>query len=232
MQNLNEILINLITMSEIETDKEKKDVINRAKAQILEEMNPSTKKEIIYFLEETLTNIKEGYSNIDENLNVVIHKNRRSLMEFNKLQRHPVTYCILKYEEEYFFVSKKDFNGEFKVIEGKGFIEGHLLKDDIVLDKRNNIDLKLTLRNGIYRELEDTSGITKHNIKSVNYKGVIKSLEGVEQNHLGFIYEIELNSKDINTLEKGIWVNKYFLPLKYEKLEKWAKIVYNNVIYG
>lgn len=235
MTNLKEVLDNLVTMLDIEKDSSKKDIINRAKAQILEQMKPSTKEEIIYFLEDTLKHIPEGFSKIDENLNVVIHKNKRSLMEYNKLQRHPIPYCVVKYQEEYFFILRENGIGEVRLIGQKGLLGGHVGKEDIVLGKGNNIDLKSTLRNGMYRELEEEAGITKDKIKSIEYKGMIKLFGGVDQDHLGFVYEVELNTKDIKSLEKGVlngtWINKYLLPLQYDSFEKWAKIVYNNVIH-
>lgn len=234
MNNLKETLDKFVAILDIEKEPTKRDTINRAKAQILEQLKPSTKEEIIYFLEETLTDIPEGFSETDEDLHVVVHTNKRSLMEYNKLQRHPIPYCLIRFEDEYFFISRENGSGELRLIGQKGLIGGHVGREDIVLKQGNNIDLKLTLRNGMYREIEEEAGITKEKIKSIKYKGMIKLFGGVDQDHLGIVYEIELNTKDIKVLEdgvlKGAWINKYLLPLQYNRFEKWAKIVYNNVI--
>lgn len=233
MVSLEEQLNNLVKMLDDEKDLVKRDMINRAKAEVLEELKPSTKEEIVYFLEDTIDFIPEGFSNSDENIKAVVLTGRRSLMEYNKLQRHPIPYCIVKYGEEYFFTLRKDKSGEIRLIGKKGLLGGHVGKEDIIVNG-SKIDIAETLRTGMFRELEEEAGITKELIDKIEYKGLIKLQEGVEKDHLGVVYEITLNTKDIKALEKGvldgIWINKYMLPLQYDSLETWAKLIYHNII--
>lgn len=233
MVSLHEQLDSLVKMLDDEVDLVKRDMINRAKAEVLEELKPSTKEEIVYFLEDTIEFIPEGFSNSDENIKAVVFTGRRSLMEYNKFQRHPIPYCVVKFEDDYYFTIRENKSGEIRLIGKKGLLGGHVGKEDIVLNG-SKIDIAQTLRNGMFRELEEEAGITKDLVTKVEYKGLIKLQEGVEKDHLGIVYEVTINTKDIRALEKGVlngtWLNKYELPLHYDELETWSKLIYHKII--
>lgn len=233
MVELQEQLDSLVSILSIEKDPVKRDMINRTKAQVLEELRPSTKEVIVYFSEDILNHIPEGFSNLNENINSVVLTGKRSLMEYNQLQRHPIPYCVVKCGDDYFFTIRKNGSGEIRLIGKKGLLGGHVGKEDIVLNGIK-VDIVQTFRKGMLRELKEEAGITKELIKNIEYKGLIKLQQGVEKDHLGVVYEIEINSKNIQALEDGVldgmWINKYQLPLHYENLETWARLVYHNVI--
>lgn len=233
MISLKEQLESLVEMLKDENDPVKRDMLNRAKAQILEDLKPSTKEEIVYFLEDTIDFIPEGFSYSDENIKAVALTGKRSLMEYNKMQRHPIPYCVVKCGDEYFFTIRKNKSGEIRLIGKKGFLGGHVDKEDVICNG-DKIDIVKTLRNGMFRELEEEAGVTKDLINKIEYKGLIKLQDGVDKDHLGVVYEITLNTKNIKALEEGVlegmWVNKYTLPLQYDSLETWAKLIYHKII--
>jgi len=71
-------------------------------------------------------------------------------------------------------------------------------------------------------------------VQSVALLGLIKSDLGVDVDHLGLVYEIEVNTDKIKSEEKGVltgvWIAKEELPSHYESFENWSKIVYDNLL--
>jgi len=126
----------------------------------------------------------------------------------------------LRYEDKYFFILREKGSGEARLEGKKGMVGGHVGEEGIV--------------KGMYRELEEEVSVTPSIIKSLTLKGLIKSNEGVNIDHLGIIYEIELTTDKIKAEEKGVlsgmWINKEDLSKHYDSFENWSKIIYDNVL--
>jgi predicted NUDIX family phosphoesterase len=203
--------------------------LNMYKSKKLEEMKPSTKEEILYFYQEDLDNIPVGFIHTNEIPNVEYNFGTRSLLEYaSVLYRHPIPYCIIKYKDKYFFILREKGSGEIRLIGKKGMVGGHIgIEDD-------DFDLPCIIYNGLRRELKEETGITGDIINKAELKGLIKSNDGVDADHLGLVYEIEINTDNIKAEEDGvltgIWINKEDLYKHYDSFESWSKIVYDNLL--
>lgn len=201
---------------------------NRIKAEKLESLKPSTKEQIIFFKERDLKDIPLGLTLTDKLPNVSYYVGKRSLLEYNSEQRHPIPYCIIRHDNYYFFINREKSSGEIRLIGKKGMLGGHVGAEDM-----DDLSLSKTLLNGLRRELKEEAGITDELIKSINLKGILKSNEGVDKDHLGIIYEIELISKDITSQEEALtdmWLHEDELSEHRDTFESWASIIYDTII--
>lgn len=232
-KELDEKLEQLIEDFRNEEDLCKREYINKMKADVYEQLKPSTKEEIIYFHEEDLSDIEQGYSTGVEDIKADIHIAKRSLLEYDYSQRHPIPYCIVKYKNKYFFTIRQEGSGEIRLIGQVGLLGGHVGVEDLAYNN-NKVDFPTTMRNSMLRELEEEAGITENIIEGVEFKGLIKLFGGVESDHIAIIYEIELTNSDIDAIEegvlKGIWIDKNEIVNMEDKLEYWAWLVWKNII--
>ncbi|HHT7008908.1 NUDIX domain-containing protein [Bacillus cereus group sp. BfR-BA-01328] len=232
-QRLNEILEEI----KVEKNKWKLKALHEEKASILEKLKPSTKELIICFEESEVAFVPTGFTNIEAIIDamqtVPVLVERRSILEYNAVQRHPIPYVIVKYQNKYFFIIREGNSGEIRLIGKMGMLGGHVGEEDIgVINK--DVDLFKTIENGLYRELMEEAGITSEMIESIHLEGLIKLSGGVEDDHLGFVYMVELRTDDIQSQEegviKGLWVEKEDLPSIKDKLENWSQVVYKEIL--
>lgn len=207
--------------------------LNALKNHALSNLKPSTNEVILYFDEADLNNLPKGFikhgTNLLEVFNLPQEFASRFTIEHNcGLTRHPIPYVIIKYNDKYFYILREKGSGEIRLIGKLGMVGGHVG----IEDKGEN--MIGTISKGLMRELEEEVGVTDKHVKEVSLKGYIKSNEGVDQDHLGIIYEIELNTDNIKAEEdgvlSGIWINKEDLHSHYDRMENWAKIVYDNLL--
>jgi len=212
------------------TEEEEWDVWNDKKAELLEQLKPSTKERIVYFLAEDLQSLPDGFvpaSDVPTNLDMRVSK--RSLLEYNPLQRHPIPYAIVKHKKRYFFILRESGSGELRLIGKKGLLGGHVGEEDL-----DTLSLSKTCLNGLFRELGEEAGITHNIVEKIDFKGYIKGTEGVDTDHLGMVYQIELMTDDIESQEegilKGIWLHEDEIEGQLPYLESWAHMLAINVI--
>lgn len=232
-QKLNRILEEI----KAETDAGKLRALHEEKASILEAVKPSTKERIIFFDESEVTFVPTGFTNMEAIIQAVqtvpVLVERRSILEYNAVQRHPILYVIVKHQNKYFFIIREGNSGEIRLIGKMGMLGGHVDEEDIHVSNKD-VDLFKTIENGLYRELMEEAGITSEMIESIHLEGLIKLSGGVEDDHLGFVYMVELRTDDIQSQEegviKGLWVEKEELPSIVDKLEKWSQVVYEEIL--
>lgn len=203
--------------------------LNEEKADYLENIKPSTKERVIYFEENDLAGIEEIFSGEADIFNLPFGIERRSLLEYHPTRRHPIPYMLVRFEDKYFFILREQGGGELRLIGKKGLIGGHIAEEDMIEG-----DLVATVQNALFREAEEEAGITEDMVNSIKLRGVIKSDLGVDIDHLGLVYEMEISTDSIKSEEEGvatgIWVSKEELPAHYESFENWSKIVYDNLL--
>ncbi|MFJ8528676.1 NUDIX domain-containing protein [Bacillus sp. NPDC094106] len=234
---MKEELNQIIEEIQMETDEKKLKTLHEKKATLLEAIKPSTKERIIFFDESEVTFVPTGFTNIEainEALKTVpVSVERRSILEYNMMQRHPIPYVIVKHKNKYFFIIREGNSGEIRLIGKMGMLGGHVGEEDIQLTN-NKIELFKTIENGLYRELMEEAGISSEMIESISLEGLIKLSGGVEDDHLGFVYMVELHTDDIQSQEegviKGLWVEKEDLPSIKDKLENWSQVVYTEIL--
>ena len=90
----------------------------------------------------------------------------------------------------------------------------------------------------IRRELEEEVGVVPEQVVGTILKGYLSDdSSAVNSVHLGLVYEVVLNTQDIESQEKeklaGEWMTKEQIRELFEndKLESWSKIVFENVIH-
>lgn len=232
-QKLNKVLEEI----KVETNKWKLKALHEEKASILEELKPSTKERIICFEESEVAFVPTGFTNIEAIIDamqtVPVLVDRRSILEYNAVQRHPIPYVIVKHQNKYFFIIREGNSGEIRLIGKMGMLGGHVSEEDIYVSNKD-VDLFKTIENGLYRELMEEAGIASEMIESIHLEGLIKLSGGVEDDHLGFVYMVDLRTDDIQSQEegviKGLWVDKEDLPSIKDKLENWSQVVYEEIL--
>jgi len=197
---------------------------NHIKAEMLEKLKPKTSEEIIFFKETDLTDIKDGLHETGKLPIVPMYTGKRSVMEYNPVQRHPIPYVIVKHKKYYFFILRGNGVSELRLVDKKGLLGGHVGAED-----HDEISLSKTILNGLMRELQEEAGITKELIESIEFKGLLKSNNGVDRDHLGLIYQVELLTKNIVSKEEeltGIWIHEKDLSQHADSFESWARMIY------
>lgn len=232
MKELNQ-LTSLITNETTLFSKE-----NVEKALFLESLKKSTKTPILYFLEKDLNHIKKGFSKgtlSDLKVNPLFEK--RSLLEYLPMQRHPIPYCVVrcKKEDKYFLIFREGGSGETRLIGMKGLLGGHIDEADKALDSNHSLNLVKTIENGMYRELEEEANLTKDLIKEISLFGFIKIDEAkcVENDHLAIVYIIDVDNTKLNAVEEGVlsgdWFTKEEIIENKSSLERWSEIVFDEL---
>lgn len=205
------------------------DVLNREKADYLESIKPSVGGRIVYFNESDLRDIKDVFAKDADIFSLPFGVEKRSILEYHPAQRHPIPYIIVRFEDKYFFTLRESGGGELRLIGKKGLIGGHVDEEDVVEG-----DLEATCENALFREAKEEAGIVGSIAKSVSLRGIIKSDLGVDIDHLGLVYEIELFTDQVKSEEDGIltgiWIPRNELSEYYESFENWSKIVYDNLL--
>ena len=205
------------------------EALNGEKADYLESIKPSTRERIVYFEEEDLKDIESVFTGNTEISALPFGVERRSLLEYHPTRRHPIPYVLIRFGDRYFFILREQGGGELRLLGKKGLIGGHIDEEDIAPG-----DLMTTFRNALLREAKEEAGVEESMIKSVGLKGIIRSDLGVDIDHLGLVYEIELHTDGIKSEETGVltgvWIEREDLPQHYDSFENWARIVYDNLL--
>ncbi|CEI83539.1 hypothetical protein J18TS1_43530 [Oceanobacillus oncorhynchi subsp. incaldanensis] len=218
----------LIARSQYPVESKEWERLNKIKSDVLQKNKPSTKEKILYFKETDLERIPLGFSKAKHLPLMDYRIAERSLLEYHPSQRHPIPYVIVRYNGEYFFILRGANVGESRLAGRKGLLGGHVGEKDAVPG-----NIQLSIENGLWRELEEEAGIKAEMVKKLEMKGIIKSNDGVDSDHLGIVYEIVLNHKDIQSEEEeltGLWMTKTELKQHFDTLESWSKIVVSNLI--
>lgn len=225
-QKLEEILVR---RDEFEAGSQEWNRLNEEKADYLESIKPSTRENVVCFKEADLEGVKGVFTDNAAIFDLSFSIERRSIVEYHPAKRHPIPYVLICCGDKYFFILRGQGGGELRLIGMKGLIGGHVSEEDVVEG-----DLEKTFRNALLREAKEEAGIGEDMIKSVNLRGLIKGDLGVDVDHLGLVYEIEILTDDIKSEEKGvltgIWIPKEELPEHYQSFENWSKIVYDNLL--
>jgi predicted NUDIX family phosphoesterase len=205
------------------------DSVNEEKADYLESIKPSTKERIVYFEEKFFDEVRDTFLRDFNVYDLPFGIERRSALEYHPTRRHPIPYVLIRFQDKYFFILRESGGGELRLIGKKGLVGGHVGEEDVV-----GGNLKKTFENALMREAREEVGIVPEMIKSIDLRGFIKSDLGVDIDHLGLVYEIELSTDAIKSEENGvltgIWISKEDLKNHYGSLENWSKIVYDNLL--
>ena len=192
---------------------------NLIKACILEDLKSSWVEKVAYFNAKDIENIPYGFSKINTIPNIPMYEDKRSILEYNGGNtRQIIPYCLVRYENEYYFVLRED-NGDDRLNGNIGLLGGHT-------------DSKI--EDGMYRELEEEANINRNNIKNISLVGIIKDSGTGEKydvsiDHIGLVYIIELKQKrTIRMFEQGIQTGILVSLsdfVKYEdRFEPWLKL--------
>jgi predicted NUDIX family phosphoesterase len=199
-------------------------ILNIAKARTLEDLKSSWAEKVAYCYSSDLKDINNGFTTITHLPKIEIHEEKRSLLEYNGgYTRHIIPYCLVRYENEYYFVLREN-NSDNRLNNKYGLLGGHTSKN---------------IESGMFRELQEEAEITLPKIKNIQIIGIIKS--GDEENtydvsldHIGLVYLIELKHKRVRMLEngvqKGVFVHRDEMHKYSENFENWLDLVYKNYL--
>lgn len=207
------------------------EALNAEKADYLESIKPSTRERIVHFWEKDLAGLGDGFVPVAGVFELPFFIERRSLLEYHPAQRHPIPYVLIRHGDDYFFILREAGGGELRLIGKKGLIGGHVDAQDVEPG-----DLERTIWRAALREAKEEAGLDEEMIVSVRLRGALKSDLGVDIDHLGLVYEIEVNTDRIKAEEDGvltsIWIPRHQLADHYESFENWSKIVYDHLLGG
>ena len=113
------------------------DKINLAKSEIMELEKSKLNEMILFFKEGHLDNIPFGYSDKKLDLSTIpMYFGKRSLCEYEELQRHCIPYMLVKHstEDKYFFIFREGGSNELRLIGKKGMSGGHVGIEDYCED--------------------------------------------------------------------------------------------------
>lgn len=202
--------------------------LNEKKARILEGQKASLLENIIYFNVDDVVFIESGFTLCKEVPDIAFSVSKRSLLEYNPTQRHPIPYIILRNEDSVFVSQRKSGGGEARLHGKVGLIGGHVSDVDVVKG-----DLEKTLISGLTRELNEEVFIQEEET-TPHFIGFMKLNGGVEGDHLGFIYEIWLSDQRAYSKEgeshKGKWVKINELEDYKESMESWLFNIYKDYL--
>lgn len=196
-----------------------------------EEIKASLLEEVLYIEEGSLPEgeglLEKSIRELEEGVRVGI--GRRYDIEEDESKRQPIPYVLIKKEKKYYMALRGKGSGESRLHGKLGLLGGHISKEDVYGS------LEEQVRRGMYRELEEEVGLKEEQVKEEKYIGVIRlKKEGVERHHLGLLYELELKEGvEIESREedvKGKWLSKEEIEREKERLEDWARLVYEKRI--
>ena len=159
-------------------------------------------------------------------INLNMEDKLRYEAELDPSWKQVIGYCLLRKGNEYFVTHRLSKTGEQRLIGAYSLgTGGHAQSGERVMDS-------------IRRELEEEVGVVPDQIIGTILKGYLSDdSSAVNSVHLGLVYEVVLNTQDIECQEKeklaGEWMTKEQIRELFEndKLESWSKIVFENVIH-
>jgi len=149
---------------------------------------------------------------------------QKKAMEEDPTYKQIIPYLILKFENKYFCYKRTNKAGEKRLHDNYSIgIGGHINP----IDKTENDNLILT---SIKREFEEEVKYNgKINPKLIGY--INDDTNAVGEVHLGLVYLIELENKNIKLneieLDDGKLMNLNEIENYYTNLESWSQIVFN-----
>ena len=146
----------------------------------------------------------------------------RNLVENDENFRQIIPYIVIKTDEKYLIVKRLETQGEKRLHNKYSMgIGGHINLNDY-----NEEDIWSAVENGLWRELNEEVDISPKS--DLEFIGVINDLSTpVSRVHVGLCYVVDCEFHGINEKDKfeEMWVDKFELLDKFEKMEGWSKIV-------
>jgi len=157
-------------------------------------------------------------------INLMMENKLRYEAELDPSWKQVIGYCVLRKGNEIFVTHRLNNSGEQRLVGayscGTG---GHATNGERVADS-------------ISRELEEEVGVTDNMIIGKILKGyILDESTSVNSVHLGLVYEVTLNTKDIRCIEQekltGEWmtIDDFLVLYKEGKLESWSALVAQNL---
>lgn len=175
-----------------------------------------------------------GFKKVDKSFYEKIIQNVRYIdredAEKNDKWKQIIPYVLIKSGEKYLVTERLPRSGEKRLHNAFALgVGGHINPKDSTSEAEGED----VIERGMARELNEEVWI--EDLKSIKHEGyVYDESQEVSRHHLGFVYTAEAGSEDVKTLESGklkvFFVNKKDLPKYLNGKEKWADLVYSNLI--
>ena len=188
--------------------------------------------------------LKKTWTNVNEAVFITAHKSGGTLVtpllhtinltmedklryeaELDPSYKQIIGYCIIRKSNNYFVTHRLKKTGEQRLIGAYSLgTGGHATVGERVADS-------------ISRELEEEVGLTEDKIVGKRLLAYINdSSSEVNSVHLGLVYEVVVNTDDIQCVEKeklaGEWMSADEIRKLYkeDRLESWSKFIVENVL--
>ncbi|SHP98251.1 Predicted phosphoesterase (MutT family) [Mycobacteroides abscessus subsp. abscessus] len=172
------------------------------------------------------------YNNgLDNFLNIINDKHlfiNRDSAEVNEFYKQIIPYAFIT-NDNYCYILKRLSKQKEKRLHNKLSlgVGGHINPIHHPVDS--------IIEEGLLRELNEELIVTNEQIQKIKLVGIINDDNTeVGKLHLGIVYHIQVNNKDIeiNEIDKmeGQWVHKSELGKYYNNMESWSQIILNELI--
>lgn len=160
-------------------------------------------------------------------INLNMEDKLRYEAELDPTWKQVIGYCVIRKGKEYWVTHRLGKTGEQRLIGAYSLgTGGHAASSERVGDS-------------IRRELEEEVGVSEALTTGKQLRGyILNESTAVNSVHLGLVYEVVVNTKEIECKEKeklaGEWMTRdQILQLyKEDKLESWSRIVVENMLGG
>lgn len=150
---------------------------------------------------------------------------RRGDMEEDPSYKQLVSYCLLENEHDELLIYERLSGGGESRLHGQSSIGvgGHM-NEVPGADSINEV-----LRTNAQRELEEEVGLSQQKSQNLTYTGFINDdTNEVGEVHLGVVFKIKVNSKDVEAKEtdtlKIKWVDQNKID-NYDEFETWSSLI-------
>ena len=168
--------------------------------------------------------------NLDQSYKLVLEncvEINRQIAETDETHKQLIPYVIVKYEDSYLLLSRKNTQAEVRLHNKMSIgLGGHLNP----IDSYQGYDIII---GGLIRELQEEVKLEDFDVPQ--FLGFINDdVSEVGRVHLGLLFEIESTSFNVEIIEKdkmeGSWASLSELNTNYDLLESWSKIAFDSYI--
>lgn len=159
-------------------------------------------------------------------INLNMEDKLRYEAELDPAWKQVIGYCVIRKGKEYWVTHRLGKTGEQRLIGAYSLgTGGHAASSERVGDS-------------IRRELEEEVGVSEALTTGKQLRGyILTESNKVSSVHLGIVYEVVVNTKDIRCLESeklsGQWMTIQEIKKLYDndELEDWSRIVFQEVLH-
>lgn len=186
-------------------------------------------EQVLVVRPELFSDVPTGFTAVDEDEKVIYckHDNDGKFVMRYDAEGNPAFLQLIPY------VVIKSSNGEYFAYERLSGSGEARLHSQLSLGFGGHINPcdgpSLYIFKGMVRELEEE--LIYHNVKPLEYIGMVRDLNSNLTDHIGFVFELEVDAAEVKEKDKykGMWLTKEQLKEKYFLFEGWSKHIVDHI---